>query len=68
MVKAEELEYYYRIPADLRELNYKTYTSQEDLDLNLPPYDSSNTEQLSVEQVEDILLDQPYIKNCLKDL
>jgi UDP-glucose 4-epimerase len=65
-VKAEDLKYYFRIPADNRDLNYDKYfvdgnqenQSEED-------YNSSNTNQLSIDQIKEKLLTLDYIKNEL---
>jgi UDP-N-acetylglucosamine 4,6-dehydratase/5-epimerase len=66
IVLAEDLKNYYRIPADNRDLNYNKYfiegsqknQSEED-------YNSSNTNQLSVNQIKEKLLNLDYIKNEL---
>ena len=66
IVLAEDLTNYYRIPADNRDLNYNKYfiegsqnnQSEED-------YNSSNTNQLSVNQIKEKLLTLDYIKNEL---
>ena len=66
IVNAEDLDYYFRIPADNRDLNYDKYfvegnqenQSEED-------YNSSNTNQLSVNQIKEKLLTLDYIKNEL---
>ena len=66
IVLAENLTNYYRIPADNRNLNYNKYfiegsqnnQSEED-------YNSSNTNQLSVNQIKEKLLTLDYIKNEL---
>ena len=66
MARAEDLGYYYRIPADSRDLNYDKYfvegvekiSHQED-------YTSHNTHRLTVQQVKELLLKLDYIKNEL---
>jgi len=66
IVNAEDLKYYFRIPADNRDLNYDKYfvdgnqqnQSEED-------YNSSNTNQLSIDQIKEKLLTLDYIKNEL---
>ena len=67
IVKAEDLENYFRIPADNRDLNYDKYfvegnqenQSEED-------YNSSNTNQLSINQIKEKLLKLDYIKTELE--
>lgn len=57
MVKAENLTQYYRIPADHRDLNYKTFEDEGQLTLNSAlEYNSSNTEILTVETTKTLLL------------
>lgn len=57
MVKAEELENYYRIPADTRNLNYnKFFTEGESKILQTEEYTSHNTHQLSLEETKNLLL------------
>ena len=69
LVKAEVLKNYFRIPADNRDLNYDKYfvegnqenQSEED-------YNSSNTNQLSINQIKEKLLTLDYIKTELEQL
>ena len=69
IVNAENLKYYFRIPADNRDLNYDKYfvdgnqenQSEED-------YNSSNTNQLSIKQIKEKLLTLDYIKTELARL
>ena len=69
IVKAEDLKNYFRIPADNRDLNYDKYfvegnqenQSEED-------YNSSNTNQLSINQIKEKLLTIDYIKTELEQL
>ena len=69
IVKADDLKDYFRIPADNRDLNYDKYfvegnqenQSEED-------YNSSNTNQLSINQIKEKLLKIDYIKTELEQL
>jgi UDP-N-acetylglucosamine 4,6-dehydratase/5-epimerase len=64
MVKAEDLENYYRIPADDRDLNYEIYFSQGKEDVaKADEYHSHNTHQLSLEEMKQLLLKLPIVKN-----
>ena len=56
LVKAEELERYYRIPADNRNLNYDKFfvEGQEKVSL-AKEYNSCNTERLNVTQIKTLL-------------
>ena len=63
MVKAEDLDDYYRIPSDKRSLNYDQYfdlgseiISQSD------EYHSHNTKRLDKEELSDLLRTIPEIK------
>ena len=57
---------FYRVPADSRDLNYDKYVVQGDQTRNtLTEFNSSNTELLTVEQVEQKLLSLDYIQQEL---
>jgi UDP-glucose 4-epimerase len=66
MAHAQDLENYYRIPADNRDLNYAKYFSEGDQDISLlDDYTSHNTHRLNVEQVKQLLLGLDFIKDEL---
>lgn len=66
MVKAEELDNFYRIPADNRDLNYSLFFSKGETDIaNIEDYHSHNTERLSIEQIKQLLSRLPFIKGEL---
>jgi UDP-glucose 4-epimerase len=66
IVLAEDLTNYYRIPADNRDLNYnKFFTEGSQNNQSEEDYNSSNTNQLSVNQIKEKLLTLDYIKNEL---
>jgi len=63
MVKAEDLENYYRIPADNRDLNYEKYFSDGEEDVSkIEDYHSHNTHRLDVEGTKDLLLKLDFIR------
>jgi UDP-glucose 4-epimerase len=63
MIKAEDLNDYYRIPADNRDLNYEQYFSEGMPDINnLNEYHSHNTSILDVEGMKQLLLKLPIIR------
>ena len=63
MAKAEELENYYRIPADNRDLNYnKFFTEGESKIFKAEEYTSHNTYQLNLQETKDLLLKLPSIR------
>lgn len=66
MTKAIDLDRYYRIPADSRDLNYNKYFIEGDQRISqAEEYTSHNTERLDVEGVVKLLLQLDYIKEQL---
>lgn len=64
MAKAENLEHYFRIPADNRDLNYASYFSEGEPDMEkMEEYHSHNTHRLDVKGTVDLLLKLSFIKN-----
>lgn len=56
MARAEDLGRYYRIPADARDLNYKQYFVEGEIEISvLDDYTSHNTERLDVEGVKRVV-------------
>jgi len=67
MQKAVELENYYRIPADNRDLNYQKYfTEGTEKIKEILDYNSDNTLRLGENELEKILLKLDFIKDELK--
>ena len=63
MIKAEDMGYFYRIPADNRDLNYAQYFSQGEKDISLiEDYHSHNTSQVDIEGMKKLLLKLPLIR------
>lgn len=63
MAKAVELDNYYRIPADTRDLNYnKFFTEGESKIFKTEEYTSHNTYQLNLKETKDLLLKLPSIR------
>lgn len=68
MLRAEDQGGYYRIGADMRDLNYDLYYTKGDAKLSqLTDYNSQNTHLLNVEEMADILLKLDYIQEQLSD-
>lgn len=68
MQKAEELENYYRIPADNRDLNYQKYfTEGKEIPEIIGDYNSDNTHRLDEKELEELLRNLPFIKEKLKE-
>lgn len=66
MAKAQDLERYYRIPADNRDLNYKKYFVEGETHISeVEDYTSHNTARLNVEEVKSLLLNLDYIQEAL---
>ncbi|GAA4146812.1 polysaccharide biosynthesis protein [Sphingobacterium kyonggiense] len=66
MLKSIDMEGYYRIPADNRDLNYENYLSSGAIDISsLDDYHSHNTYQLNVQEMKDLLLKLDFIKQDL---
>ena len=63
---AEDLGNFYRVKCDKRGLNYDKYFKEGDVQRNpLTEFNSSNTEQMTVEQVKEKLLTLSYIRDEL---
>lgn len=66
LAKAEDLEGYYRIVPDDRDLNYNKYFTEGTEQLSfLDDYNSHNTRRLTVEEIKDKLLKLDYIQDEL---
>jgi UDP-glucose 4-epimerase len=69
-IKAENLEGYYRVPADNRDLNYGKYYVSGDEELSASDeYHSHNTKRLNVEETKNKILALSYVEelNILKN-
>ena len=63
MVVALDQGYYYRVPADQRDLNYSKYVEDGDLKITqYEDYNSHNTERLDVEGMKQLLLKLEFIR------
>lgn len=66
MAKAVDKGRYFQIPADNRDLNYAQFYVEGDIELStLDDYTSHNTEQLTVEEVKQLLLKLDFIQEQL---
>jgi len=65
MSKAEDLGKFYRVPADLRDLNYTKYLKEDGPRLQDDEYNSDNTKRLNVEELKDLLLTLDYVRKEL---
>lgn len=66
MARAIDLEGYYRIPADNRDLNYRKYFSEGHSSVTeAEDYTSHNTVRLTVPQIKEKLLELSYMQEIL---
>ncbi|WP_299873343.1 SDR family NAD(P)-dependent oxidoreductase [uncultured Cocleimonas sp.] len=56
---------YYQISMDSRDLNYKKYFSEGDIDIPNEDYTSDNTNQLNIAEVKELLLTLPEVQEEL---
>ena len=67
MVKAIDMEKYYRIPADTRDLNYNQFFEEgEEVVTEVGEYHSHNTHRLNEDELTELLLNLREIKDDLK--
>ena len=63
MARGEDVNRYYRVPPDNRDLNYAKYFAEGELSISTSEdYTSHNTERLNVEQVKALLLTLDFIQ------
>lgn len=63
MVAAEDMGDYFRVPPDLRDLNYGKFVEHGDKRIaEVEDYNSHNTERLNVETMKNLLLKLPFIR------
>ena len=69
MSKAIDLDGFYKIPSDNRDLNYENYFDNGDGKLsNSIDYNSHNTYRLNIEEIKEKLFGLKEIKNDLPNL
>lgn len=69
MIKATDEGDYYRVPLDVRDLNYGSYVEEGDTATSdADDYTSANTEQLGVEGAQEMLMKLPEFQQLVKDL
>jgi UDP-N-acetylglucosamine 4,6-dehydratase len=67
MARVEDMQQYYRIPADNRDLNYAMYFTDGQREISaLDDYTSHNTERLDVPGLKDLLLKLEFIQRQLQ--
>jgi UDP-glucose 4-epimerase len=66
MARAEDLGGYYRVPADVRDLNYDAYFSEGEVAVSeAEDYHSHNTHRLSVDEMAEVLRQLPVVREAL---
>jgi UDP-glucose 4-epimerase len=66
MARAEDLERYFRIPADSRDLNYDKYFVEGETSISeFDDYTSHNTQRLNVQQVKQVLQQLAIIREAI---
>jgi UDP-glucose 4-epimerase len=67
MTCATDLGDYFRIPADLRDLDYSKFFTEGQASVSeAGEYNSNNTRQLSVEEMREILLKLEIVQEALR--
>jgi len=67
LARAEDMGNYYRVPADMRDLEYsKFFTKGEAVVSEAGEYNSNNTEQLSVSEMIELLLKLDVVQDALR--
>jgi UDP-glucose 4-epimerase len=66
MAKSVDMEKFYRVPADFRDLNYTKYIQEAGYELSTSEYNSDNTRRLNVEELKELLLTIDYVQEELK--
>ena len=67
MSKAVDMENFFRVPADFRDLNYTKYVQKDGPKLLNEEYNSDNTYRLSISELKELLLTLDYVQNELKN-
>ncbi|MDA9644546.1 polysaccharide biosynthesis protein [Pseudomonadota bacterium] len=67
MVAAEDLGDYFRVPPDLRDLNYGKFTDEGEIQISeAQDYNSHNTDRLDVEGMKELLLRLDFIQKIVR--
>lgn len=67
MAYAEDMDEYFRIPPDMRDLNYSKYVEEGDFDIaKYTEYNSHNTDRLNVETMKELLLRLPFVSAAIR--
>jgi UDP-N-acetylglucosamine 4,6-dehydratase/5-epimerase len=65
MVAAQDLGDYYRVPPDLRDLNYDKFVHEGEVKIsNSDDYNSHNTTRLDIQGMKELLYKLDFIRDC----
>lgn len=67
MTKAEDMGDFFRVPADLRDLNYSQYVDNFGHRFDAPDYNSDNAKMMNVEEMKKLLLSLNYVRDRLDE-
>jgi UDP-N-acetylglucosamine 4,6-dehydratase/5-epimerase len=67
MVNAVDMDKYYKIPSDTRDLNYSKYFEDGEVITEADDYNSHNTYRLNLNELEKMVLDLKEIQGDLKE-
>ncbi|UTH15990.1 nucleoside-diphosphate sugar epimerase/dehydratase [Macrococcus epidermidis] len=66
--RCEDMENYFRVPSDARDLNYSDYIEEGKTEITeSEEYNSRNTHILSIDEIKETLLSLNYVKEELKN-
>jgi len=66
MASAQSMDNYFRIPPDLRDLNYRKFVEVGELKItSSTDFNSKNTRQLTLEEIKTMLLTLPHLQSRL---
>ena len=67
MVGAQDLGGYFKLPPDLRDLNYGKFVDKGEMKISEAlEYNSHNTKRLDVKEMQDLLLKMPFIQAIVR--
>lgn len=67
MVAADDLGHYYRVPPDLRDLNYGKFVDMGEVKISTASdYNSHNATQLDVQSMQELLFQFPFIQAAIR--
>jgi UDP-N-acetylglucosamine 4,6-dehydratase len=68
MIKAEDLDNFYRIPADTRDLNYNRFFIEGQAQISqIEEYTSHNTRRLNIEETKELLMRLDFLQDELRN-